>query len=767
MKKLNRKNKETYAFMGFRNLGFKEIQTTLLNYLVSTPHEGVEALEPLLHSNTSTGKTLNSNTSNSNTSIGNTSIGNTPKVIPLNPISQSNNIPTEERLEQPITTSTGKSIRRIPIIPISLAEYARRQERLAQPHTTSTDNPNSAYKDGGLGSKPHSTTTEGTDGIATQIAKVPRHSSNSIGTASPNSKPSIDPMDVWIIMYMIHLILTKPKKWEKGEFLHDEWTGISHEELIEVFKSTRKIRRAKDLATASGILLRTDHVPNLYVDKFMLNLEKYPSTSLGLPMQHPCLHFKTNKLLIDARERRNSKDNMDDVTQYSIRVMKDLRIRKKEAFKLIKSSFEAECAELKTQNKLTNYKLNNLETKRAREQAYVLMVDDIRNHAYAKRDDFGHRLHTLFTQSPKKLRPFLYFKGIKQDLFILDLGNAQPLLLNLIIMNHYEQKKWFTDHFTIKNIPTFLQLLMGIGNNKDVVNYITWTQKGQLYEQMHRLLIKYKYREVSTLFESCKTYINKTDHTKDETIKLIALIHSSLKPLRALLKLDEDNELTQRVLKHLFKVRKQNLNDPSIIDNKFITELQNAVFRAYHCDMSDDVKKKIKTQLCKHVFYGMLYGQTKKVKNPAKKLVAKDIKKKKPYSVLITKVFRESFPNVWSIIEQVKQHDYTTLAQKLQHQEVTIIVDHILRDLIVKEKRKFFLSIHDGILCTADDLELLMQRIIKEFDKWKMEVPLNIDNVTTGESSKVILNEQDDVFKGRSFDVEKDGKMITVRKRVA
>jgi|GEM_PF-5215816 hypothetical protein len=699
-----KKKNNIYHLCGYKNLRFQEIRAKLLKYLDSYPFSKIEISDnkftQLSHTSTTNTKTISTSTKNL--------LGETQS----NLAHFNENLQKEGRLEQPKTDgASGKNLI------------------------------NPALPDVKSDARHHM--------ISQQAA---------LNQCPPSKEPELNQMVVWIILYMIHLILTKPRKQDKRSFGFDPFTGISNKELFEVFKSSRRIRYAKDIATASGILERACHVPNKYVDKFKIDNSLLTSGTLGKVIMYPCVHSEVITLLVDAREHQQSPQHMDDVTQYSLRILKTLRIRKQAAMAFIESSYQQEHDLLQAQNKFTTKALAHLQHRRDREVAYVKMVDQIKDFAYAKRDDFGRRLHSLFTQSPKRLRPFLYFERVDKDLFVLDLGNAQPLLFVLTLMQKYQGKIWREFRIKFDKVPTFLQLLRRQGGNEDVIRYITYVQEGSLYEKVHELLIAAQFKNLKPLFDLCAEYLKKDNASENETLTLIRMIHSNLKSIRGLLRLDDQNEETKKVLKRLFRVRKQNLLKPNAIDAGFVRGLHDAIARAYHTKMTKERKKKIKKDLCRHVFYGMLNGQSKRNNKP--KPVTETVKKRKPYPVLIKQVFRESFPKVWNIIEQVKQFDYTALAQLLQGREANIFIDHILRQLIVVEKRPHFLSLHDGILCSADDVELLKERIAKEFDKWGLQLPLNIENITTGETIKIILNKHENVFKQRFIEVKKNGEMI-------
>ena len=246
-----------------------------------------------------------------------------------------------------------------------------------------------------------------------------------------------------------------------------------------------------------------------------------------------------------------------------------------------------------------------------------------------------------------------------------------------------------------------------------------------------------------------------------DNLALIRSINFWLPSLRKLLKIDQENPKTQQVLQKLFKIRKSNLDKPDLIDIDFVQEIQDAIARAHNSEMTSEQKKKIKTQLARHVYYGLLPGQSKMTKKPKTMVIGEVKKKGTPYQVFIKNVFIRSFPHIWTVIEDVKRFNYKELAKELQGREANVFVDHILRDLLVKEKRPHFLSLHDPIYAQKV-IETVKERIAQEFQVWGLQVPLNIDNITTGETEKIILNRQGDVFKQRFIKVRQNGEIINM-----
>jgi hypothetical protein len=92
------------------------------------------------------------------------------------------------------------------------------------------------------------------------------------------------------------------------------------------------------------------------------------------------------------------------------------------------------------------------------------------------------------------------------------------------------------------------------------------------------------------------------------------------------------------------------------------------------------------------------------------------------------------------MIEDRKRYGYKTLARHLFKKEVSIFIDSLLNQLIRKEKRMNILSIHDGILCPASEVNDVIEKVESAFKKWDMQVQVTTENIHTGEEQKKILN---------------------------
>jgi len=171
---------------------------------------------------------------------------------------------------------------------------------------------------------------------------------------------------------------------------------------------------------------------------------------------------------------------------------------------------------------------------------------------------------------------------------------------------------------------------------------------------------------------------------------------------------------------------------------KYITLVMNGEFygemyRLMHLGeenppaMDAETKKKLKTNLCRHVFYGKNWWE-----------------KRIPYKANVEKAFEKNFPNVYKGVLDIKHDDYKELAKVLFKKEVSVFVDGILKDLIWKEKKPFVLSIHDGLLVRESDVQVVIEELTSAFKKWQMQVSISVENIHTGETTREILNKLPD-----------------------
>ncbi|MEI7983774.1 MAG: hypothetical protein WCI71_19150, partial [Bacteroidota bacterium] len=109
----------------------------------------------------------------------------------------------------------------------------------------------------------------------------------------------------------------------------------------------------------------------------------------------------------------------------------------------------------------------------------VNRLDD--NDKFLVRDKYG-RIHSNLTNFPRLLRPFLYFEGLPEPLYQLDLSNSQPLLLVFLFQDYFKEKYK-------KNLGTSDKMVAYCLKNgfNDVPKYIDLVMDGKLYLELFRI----------------------------------------------------------------------------------------------------------------------------------------------------------------------------------------------------------------------------------------------------------------------------------------
>lgn len=80
------------------------------------------------------------------------------------------------------------------------------------------------------------------------------------------------------------------------------------------------------------------------------------------------------------------------------------------------------------------------------------------------------------------------------------------------------------------------------------------------------------------------------------------------------------------------------------------------------------------------------------------------------YSMPIKDAFVEEFPNVYALINQLKEKDYRQFAISMQRMEASIMIDTVAKKMI--KSGKSILTLHDAIVCdNMDDIQLAEQLI--------------------------------------------------------
>ncbi|WP_283423291.1 hypothetical protein [Chryseobacterium profundimaris] len=87
----------------------------------------------------------------------------------------------------------------------------------------------------------------------------------------------------------------------------------------------------------------------------------------------------------------------------------------------------------------------------------------------------------------------------------------------------------------------------------------------------------------------------------------------------------------------------------------------------------------------------------------------------------VIKLFKRTFPNVYKVISAIKKGKHNTLAVVLQNLEAGIILHNVCRKLNKKHPAVPLFTLHDSVITTEDNVELIektiQQTMKKFFDK--------------------------------------------------
>lgn len=470
-----------------------------------------------------------------------------------------------------------------------------------------------------------------------QFDEVPSHPVNSLRPVRdkfpPNLNRYINPQVIWIILYMIHRVLTDQRDEKTTTPLG---TPINSRVLEDIFGHKRQVQDAKFIAWQCGILDRFGSVRGKYSDRFRISDWRLYTGNLGKVVSRPCDNYNVNKRLIGAYTRQVREHSLDAVSRKSAKILKNLRIHSEPARAFIENYYQQEHKRLVSTRKPNPNAILKLQRKTDGWSAFVNLLENPVENARVVRDDFSGRLYSTFTRSPKELRRFLHFEGCEEELYIVDISNAMAVMLVITLLNEYQQNEWSRFGYEFESVITFLQLLKRRGGEENVIDFISLALQGKFYDEMLRLV-----------------------YGAQEEFP----------------------------------------------------------------DMPEQAKRKIKTGLCKQVFYGLNYRD-----------------KPRPYRGKVEIVFRNRFEKVWNVITRLKKDDYKALAKELHGREASICIDGVLKELIVKQHKSNILSLHDGFLVPASQVPLVLQTIAQGFIKWDLQVPIKVTNLATGETKAEVLN---------------------------
>lgn len=200
--------------------------------------------------------------------------------------------------------------------------------------------------------------------------------------------------------------------------------------------------------------------------------------------------------------------------------------------------FDVEIDEKAARNKIKTIKFK---TKKQRLR-YEHSIDVIVNKDFHPTQDDAGRIYTPVVVLPKKLRPFLRFKGSNEKLCEVDLANSQPLFISLEMVKHYNNQNRKIDSQSL------------IAHD--------WCVKGILYE---KLLMQCKYVGLDYDRDKLKIQILKIYFSSDEAKSTLKSILKEVSPAQI--------EYFDEIKAQLKKIKIEEINREIKEINKEIKEL--------------------------------------------------------------------------------------------------------------------------------------------------------------------------------------------------
>lgn len=93
----------------------------------------------------------------------------------------------------------------------------------------------------------------------------------------------------------------------------------------------------------------------------------------------------------------------------------------------------------------------------------------------------------------------------------------------------------------------------------------------------------------------------------------------------------------------------------------------------------------------------------------------------------VSPLFWQLFPSVAKIITEVKKDDYRSLAWMMQRAESDLIINKICRRIMEEHPKCFISTIHDSILTTEDNIQMVKDIMVAEFKKLGLMPSLRIE----------------------------------------
>lgn len=103
--------------------------------------------------------------------------------------------------------------------------------------------------------------------------------------------------------------------------------------------------------------------------------------------------------------------------------------------------------------------------------------------------------------------------------------------------------------------------------------------------------------------------------------------------------------------------------------------------------------------------------------------------------------FGQEYPTIYRVINRYRTPDPKNLSNRLQKEESKLFIDDILTKLIVREKRPYILSLHDGIYCPENSIDAVRAKFEHAFSKLQFQVKLKVDHYANGTTTTIIINE--------------------------
>ena len=94
----------------------------------------------------------------------------------------------------------------------------------------------------------------------------------------------------------------------------------------------------------------------------------------------------------------------------------------------------------------------------------------------------------------------------------------------------------------------------------------------------------------------------------------------------------------------------------------------------------------------------------------------------------VCNLFQDKFPSVYNVILDIKQRDFTQLSKCLTRAESSFIINRFIRTCMNKHPDVFVTTIHDCVLTTQTNRELIKNLLLQEFKDINLVPKLKIKN---------------------------------------